>query len=862
MNELEQECTEMGYTWRKGLPFPADEGAALVRVFQVCLRIYGKAVYTAETGMRHPILYDGIEDQLPLASLLLHNGHYYTIRNHELVIRSCSKCGDGDTDDHECAKAKVCPSCSQRFSRKHSHKACATRRNFQAQQDQRNFKFAVPKDIFKTSAAELNQSVCFFDFETMPIDGVHTVYAAGWNYMLETEMGRPKLHRAHGKDALETFVTHVIEHCEYTGLTLTLVGFNTSGFDNFFVIQELLRKGYSPDYAISNGSMLKMDVKEGKKKMLRVFDCYRFTSASLRASCKSFALPVEKGDFPHKFMDGWEKLDYIGSAPGREYYYDAEASTDEELAIGTDDWNLLERMYFYLDKDVLATRELYLQLRNFFFDQFSVDVGDAITLSSLAYDIWLNTCIAPAHDVHLPNNFRNLGQPYIEGRMYFPSAREWEIIREAVYGGRCFPTKRHFVSPHYDALKSGNMGYNDLHSGFIYLLDVISLYPTAMKNYLYPVGHPKIVDEAEQCRRWSEAEEELPIGFYKCTITPNQTLYIPPIARKEDGRLKWDLITRESWYTHEDVLNATRTGATVMISSAMIYEKSAYIFANYIDMVFNIKSEGERTGNEVMRNMGKLMMNALYGKQLQLPIMEKSAIARTTAEVSSFQEQYTLTDIHWLPDNSAVILKGDVLNLQSVIEKPSQNGAFVLAYSRTIMERYVNTLDPFRCIDYTASVRNSLWYTDTDSMHMEAYSVGRAAQLEACIGSNLGDLANDFKDGGKIIRAWYLFPKTWACEYINREGKIVIKRKGKGLPERGRLLEDYDKALRGEGTTPFTFEKMAKVGDRDIYIGKEVEPFSIRVTTLTKRLVKAGADKSKGRRFIDNDENVSHPYIN
>lgn len=901
MGQIDSVARLGGHQWTRGEPFPYVKVDLLTEIFKCSIIVRGKGQLTPSGSYEHPIIrevhYPGNDK---VAKILLLDGHYWTIRSEEVAIQSCRYCGNEQLDGHECPPKKKCKSCGVEYRRQHDRKSCAERTSYNTDKVQTKERVAKAKDIF-VSKEDLDQFICIFDFETMPIDGVHMVYAAGWTYLDDTTN---KVHFSYGKDALEEFMRDVLDRTqeirehkkslkkarkEHTAKKrrvnapnpneeielsaseklvkrfkgYTLAGFNSSGFDNFFVMQELIRLGYTPEYAISNGSLLKMTV----KKEIRVFDCYRFTSASLRASCKAFGLVNEKGDFPHKFMTGWDILDYVGPAPGLDQYYQRPSGDDqitEELAdVGNPRWNLKEKLLYYLEKDVLTTKELFIKLTDFFFTEFKVDVSQYMTLSSLAYAIWLNTICKIKHDEELPPSFQDAPEERLDkDEMHFPSEEEWTDIRSAVYGGRCFPTKRFFVSKHYKDLVEGRMTWDQLHSDYLLHMDVVSLYPTAMKNYDYPVGESRRVFPGDpRLTRWTNRVEPLPLGIYEVSIACNENLFIPVLPEKSNGRLMWDLRSKEDvWYTNIDIENAWACGYTVSFKSGLIWRKKAKIFANYINMVFKIKKEGDETKNEVKRGMGKLMMNALYGKQLQLPIVERSVIVRSNAQYMSFTETYEVNEIHWLPDNSAVIVKGTTENLNRAIEKPSQNGAFVLSYSRRVMEEYVTKLDRSRLTDYEQSIKNSFFYTDTDSLHMEVYSEERERQLEELMGKDLGQLDNDFKDGGKIIKAWYLFPKTWACVYIARDNSIVTKMKGKGMPAKGRVIEDYDRALIGEDTTPFTFDKLSKVADRDTYQGQTVEPFSILSKTMTKRLVKAGTPKNKGRRFERGEEVLSHPY--
>ena len=147
----------------------------------------------------------------------------------------------------------------------------------------------------------------------------------------------------------------------------------------------------------------------------------------------------------------------------------------------------------------------------------------------------------------------------------------------------------------------------------------------------------------------------------------------------------------------------------------MIKNKSDNIFNEYIDKFYALKnaedSKGEN-GNKVLREICKLFMNALYGKMLQKSYFESQKLVHNTREIYDFARYHNISDIELL-GNGKILLSGIVKEQDEneQICKPSQFDAFVLSYSRRLMNTYNKMIDPeLKSLTVT--------YSDTDSCHV------------------------------------------------------------------------------------------------------------------------------------------------
>ena len=116
---------------------------------------------------------------------------------------------------------------------------------------------------------------------------------------------------------------------------------------------------------------------------------------------------------------------------------------------------------------------------------------------------------------------------------YDGSVDSW--IRSSIQGCRCFPQKPCFKSYSTDAIMSAwEAKYTNLSrklyaecDDFLRVYDAVSLYPSSMAKFDYPVGIPYWADGLENRESLDQVrdalnacDENLHIGIVECEITP------------------------------------------------------------------------------------------------------------------------------------------------------------------------------------------------------------------------------------------------------------------------------------------------------------------------------------------------------
>lgn len=154
-----------------------------------------------------------------------------------------------------------------------------------------------------------------------------------------------------------------------------------------------------------------------------------------------------------------------------------------------------------------------------------------------------------------------------------------KFIRDSYYGGRVEVFKMRC----FDKMK---------------VYDFTSLYPYVMKKYPMPVG------TASRVTKFYENTT----GFYKATVKIPD-MYFPPMPWLNKQKLIFPTGKFSGIYASKELEMARLLGCEFNIDYGYIFP-DAYIFDEYVDMMFKLK----QTGDGATKAIAKLMLNSLYGK--------------------------------------------------------------------------------------------------------------------------------------------------------------------------------------------------------------------------------------------------------
>lgn len=567
-----------------------------------------------------------------------------------------------------------------------------------------------------------DDKMIFFDLETFQESINHIPYACGYS------LGNSKdVKISYGKNCMNDFINHIL-----SVTNKFICAYNGSGFDFYILLSCLKDKNIEiKNLILSNGAVLSFQFNGNK-----VFDLYRFINSSLDSACESYQIENKKMKIDILRIQSWELSE--------KYKND---------------------IVPYLKYDVLSMSELFFKFNNNIYEMDQVNITQFITLSNMAYSLW---------------------QKSLKDLIEIPDLEKYSFEKKATFGARCYPNSKTFKSKYYDDIVSGKMKYDELikTGEYIYNADVKSLYPASMAGFdLQSVNYPTGKS------RWSNNPKQEfdnnKLGFFEINFTCPKNIIIPILPRHTiNGGLEWSLIDGfNQVYTSVEIKNAIKIGYKIeFINKCLVFDNSSKtVFKPYIDKYMQIKTDGEKEGNEVKRNIGKLMNNAIYGKMLQKSITENTAIINNYNDLLNFFKDYEINDVSALSE-SKLLLTGESRNKESKITKPAFLGAFILSYSREIMLNYMLAIDP--------SLKTHVFtYTDTDSLHI----IGKYAQklqnlgmIETKKNASLGYLCSDIKNEGIIIFENNIAPKMYYYESIDNKNDLKLKdlgtMKAKGIP--------------------------------------------------------------------------------
>lgn len=477
-----------------------------------------------------------------------------------------------------------------------------------------------------------------------------------------------------GYDCNEKFINWFCK--EQQENTFCFVGFNNANFDNFLLLDGLLRHdqhkhrvSFNVNGVFYNGSQLLNFTINGRHK---VFDIHKHLCiGSLASNCKSFKINCcAKKSFDHskaQFLHEDNKLiDFI-----------------------TDNEELKE----YNEFDVLATAVLFQKYRLALEEipsvaKYAKSIKDTITIGSLIYKVFND------HTETFERETDDKGkQKPLFGKLKYEYYKDLQRCKIA---GRV-------------ELFNGLQKIEERMAS----TDVCSLYPFVMSvlNVYYPYG--EIIEVQEY-----QGDDE--IGFYYCDIDQSnlREMNLPKIyAKKSEIENDWG---------HEEVLEnylissvmiglLRKHNCKVVIKNGFVFsrkKKSCEMFKFLLEMMKaknlqdGYKSSGDPRYNSALRETEKLLMNSLSGKVIEGLHTEKTTDFDTEADFLKIQEKAkSVNFINCIGNKLFATYELDEEKICETQQRPIFLGVLVYDYAKRYM--YENS--------YSKIGLDQLVYTDTDA---------------------------------------------------------------------------------------------------------------------------------------------------
>lgn len=510
--------------------------------------------------------------------------------------------------------------------------------------------------------------------------------------------------------------------------------FNGSGFDMMFLFQNFFHRGEDMTNILMQGTKI-LSMKLNDSVIFR--DMYLFTMCSLDRACKEFGVDesLSKKSFDHTLINSYE---------------DAE---EHELIIKE-----------YLEMDVISLRELFKIYRDDFYDMNEIDITQCITISQAAYLSWSKS---------IPSN------------IMIHDAGMDEHIRKSYFGGRVMPIVKKYKSSEYDSWES----YEKM-TDFFVDIDVVSLYAKAMQDFKYFYGSIETVTDYSSCEKLKEILNDGTSLFKNniivcCDVRCNTGIYLPLLPERRIDRIVYDLSPKMNQsYCIDELIFSIKHGYIVdKIHYFLKFSDDGFIFKDYIKSKMKIKKSSKK--GTARYALSKLEMNTVYGKTAQRRIRQEKKVYHCEEEFLKDADKGKIESFTPITTESGMAsFIAECISDNSDPSKPVYLASQITSNSRLhtnmLLEKTGCFYDPEKMFHYT----------DTDSFVVHN-SIVDILENEGVIGKEIGML-DDELEGGKIIKAIYLAPKTYILEYVLPDNKVYWKVRCKGIPHFSGKIEKKD----------------------------------------------------------------------
>ena len=140
-------------------------------------------------------------------------------------------------------------------------------------------------------------------------------------------------------------------------------------------------------------------------------------------------------------------------------------------------YNIKSESDKYLKQDCEVLKRVFYAIQKQMNEDYNINILDYLTLAGTAFRLWQSMLPQQNLLIEIPDD-----------------DQKYDVCNNAIYGGRCQPLKRHFVSSDSTNFETCN--------DHLLLLDVVSLYPASMsthegKDFYFPTGYSSWADSTD-----------------------------------------------------------------------------------------------------------------------------------------------------------------------------------------------------------------------------------------------------------------------------------------------------------------------------------------------------------------------------
>ncbi|WET31988.1 DNA polymerase [Canine adenovirus 2] len=365
------------------------------------------------------------------------------------------------------------------------------------------------------------------------------------------------------------------------------------------------------------GQVLASDLKSQYIKFM-VRDTFSLTHTSLKNAAKAYSLTVSKGCCPYQavnefYMLGSYQQDADGF-PDLKYWKD-----QEEYSFNKDLWikekkgayDIIQQTLDYCALDVQVTAQLVNKL----IESYQIFIKNSVNLPETSFNVFQRPTISSNSHAIFKQILYKAEKPnthHLSTILMAPSNEMYEYVRLSIRGGRCYPT------------------YIGVLQEPVFVYDICGMYASAL-THPFPAGSPlNPYERALAIKAYEQKmlnhktisyfDKDLLPGIFTIDADPPAEEFLdvlPPFCSRKGGRLCWtNEPLRGEIATSIDVITLHNRGWKVTLipdTRTTVFPEWKCLAREYVQLNISAKEEADKSKNQTMRSIAKLLSNALYG---------------------------------------------------------------------------------------------------------------------------------------------------------------------------------------------------------------------------------------------------------
>ena len=621
----------------------------------------------------------------------------------------------------------------------------------------------------------LYKNINVLDIETMVIDDVYVPYCICC--VVNDIRIYEYLEMDNKKDIIITFFEKVIKN--FSGDRKISFYAHNLNFDGTFVLKSL------------SENQIKFDCHLKEKNIYYISFIYLENEITIKCSYKLFPISLKnysifsnnkkKTTFPYLFSS-MNNLSYKGPVPNHKYFKDVD-ERDEYIKYNGDIFDFREKCIDYCFNDVFLTKDLIISILDCMDDDYIKIFIKSFSAPSFSYKIFFKYF----NKHNIPNKLK---------------LEDYTYIKNSFFGGRCEVF--------------GNKNYGE----FIHSFDFSGMYGTCMLQD-FPIGDGVYYTNPKK-------DYYTVIGFHTVEYISDMTI---PVLPYKNNKLFFSNGTMIGTYWYEEIVLFVKNGGVIKrVINSYIYEKSEYVFADFINHFNKYRDKGG-----FYKTFGKLIINSLYGG---FALREDDYFTHFTfseleAESIRFNFNVVSQDYIGCIYISKIIKDSKSNSIFNKKEMKWSNKFSIrnITYSSIISSKArIKLYNSFKKVEMDGG---RILYCDTDSI-FASYKINKKDM-------SIGEVT--WKE--VYVDGFFISPKFYG--YINENNEKIVKIKGVTIKDS--LSYDQIKTKFYEGCDEITFSDQFVMKFKNLEVYQGFINKNIKLNSYDKRLFDSNRIMTQAIRY-------------